>query len=200
MLPPPFFTNSFPEYRDKNIGDYTYGKPSLQWWTPECRIGKFCSIAGGVRIFGGGEHRSDWVTTYPFSALPQFFPWAAGFPGHPASKGPTVIGNDVWIGSSATILSGVSVGDGAIIGAEALVAKDVPPYAIVGGNPAQIIRYRFQEKEIEKLLKIKWWDLDIRIIGSCIGLLLSDRIDLFITVMEAIRFSMNHAKLAAIAE
>lgn len=185
--PKQFFTNLNPEYKDKNIGDYTYGLPTLAWWSPKCRIGKFCSIAWGVTIFGGGEHRPDWVTTYPFSALTQYFPFAKDFRGHPASKGPTILQNDIWIGHGATILSGVTVGNGAVIGAKSLVVKDVPPYAIVAGNPARLIRYRFSEEQIEKLQAIAWWDLDLKIISSCIGLLLSDQVDLFIQVMEGIK-------------
>jgi acetyltransferase-like isoleucine patch superfamily enzyme len=112
------------------------------------RIGKYCSIAPDVRIFLGDEHRTDWVTTFPFQVE-----------GNRKSKGDVLIGNDVWIGFGATILSGVEIGDGAVIGARAVVAKDVKPYEIVAGNPARHIRFRFDKYAIELLLKLKWWDL-----------------------------------------
>ena len=106
----------------------------------------------------GGEHRSDWVTTYPFSAFPNEWQSAAKIPGHPASKGDIVIGNDVWIGNGALILSGVTVGHGAIIGARSVITKDIEPYAVYAGNPAKLIRYRFEQGVREELLRLAWWD------------------------------------------
>ncbi len=140
-----------------SVGEFTYGVPTVLCWEAEDRvsIGKFCSIAGSVFLFGGGEHRTDWATTYPFNKI---FPEFSGITGHPSSKGPVTIGNDVWLASDCRILSGVTVGDGAVIGANALVTEDVPAYAIVGGNPAKVIRYRFDEETRKKLLEIKWWD------------------------------------------
>ncbi len=140
------------------VGRFTYGDPQLLLWAEEERIdiGAFCSIAPEVVIFGGGEHNVHWVTTYPLSivfGLPM-----AGKDGHPNSKGRTLIGNDVWIAYGATILSGVSIGDGAVIGARAVVTRDVPPYAIVAGNPARVLRSRFDEETVAKLLKIAWWN------------------------------------------
>lgn len=124
------------------------------------KIGKFCSIACGAKfLFNSANHALDSLSTYPF---PLFFEewnlekekvteaWD--------NRGDIVIGNDVWIGYEAVILSGVTVGDGAIIGTRAVVTKDVPPYTIVGGVPAKAIRKRFDEKVIKELLKIKWWD------------------------------------------
>ncbi len=175
------YTNRTGEYVYSNIGNFTYGSPSLQFWNPkECSIGKFCSIAGNVTIFGGGEHRSDRVSTYPFNFFHNDFPAAKESTGHPHTKGPTVIGNDVWIGTGTTILSGVTVGDGAIIGACSLVTKDVPPYAIVGGNPAKIIKFRFSQDQIDKLLQIKWWDWNLKKIQLYMPLLLNTDIDNFI--------------------
>jgi acetyltransferase-like isoleucine patch superfamily enzyme len=99
------------------IGEYTYGRPEIyaDYWPCKVKIGKFCSIAKGVQIFLDAEHRVDWVTTYPFPVLPDF-PEAIEIKGHPCAKGDVIIGNDVWIGSEAIILSGVTIGDGAVIG------------------------------------------------------------------------------------
>lgn len=104
----------------------------------------------------------------------------------PATKGDIVIGNDVWIGKEATILSGVTIGDGAVVGCKALVAKDVPPYTIVGGNPAKVIKKRFPNDIIEKLLKIKWWDWEDEKIEKAIPLLLSNDMVAFLDFAENI--------------
>ncbi|MCX7383985.1 MAG: CatB-related O-acetyltransferase, partial [Alphaproteobacteria bacterium] len=142
-----------------SVGEWSYGVPAIMWGEgARLSIGKYCAIAPGVTIYLGGNHRPDWVTTYPFSALAQHWPAARGIVGHPASKGEVTIGHDIWIGNDATILSGVTIGHGAVIGANALVTKDVPPYAIVCGNPARVIRLRFSEAQIASLLRIAWWD------------------------------------------
>ncbi|SHO67427.1 chloramphenicol O-acetyltransferase type B [Pseudoxanthobacter soli DSM 19599] len=122
-------------------------------------IGSFCSIGSGAAFIMAGNqgHRSDWVSTFPFfwmSDVPAF----AGAENGYKPAGDTVIGNDVWIGSEAIVMPGVTIGDGAVIGTRALVTKDVEPYAIVGGNPAKIIRKRFGEVDIAKLLELRWWD------------------------------------------
>ena len=121
-------------------------------------IGKFCSIASGVKfIMNGGNHNPESISTYPFPVFDNG--WEKGDLGT-VFKGDTVIGNDVWIGLGATIMPGVKVGDGAVIGAGAVVTKDVAPYTIVGGNPAEKIRTRFDDQTIKVLLEIKWWDWD----------------------------------------
>jgi len=142
------------------IGDYTYGNPKVYDWEDGSNliIGKYTSIADEVAILLGGNHRVDWVSTYPFPALPHYWPEADQIKGHPSSKGDVIIGNDVWVGYRSIILSGVKVGDGAVIAAGSVVVKDVPAYAIVAGNPAKIVKYRFPKRQIKKLLKIKWWD------------------------------------------
>lgn len=122
-------------------------------------IGKFCAIARGTEfIMNGANHRMGSVTTYPFNIMgggwEQATPELADLP----YKGDTVIGNDVWIGQNATIMPGVTIGDGAIIAANATVTKDVPAYHIAGGNPARILRQRFDDELIALLLELKWWD------------------------------------------
>lgn len=123
-------------------------------------IGKFCSIACGAKfIFNSANHTLSSLSTYPF---PIFFEeWGLDVKDITKAwdnKGDIVVGNDVWIGYEAVILAGVTIGDGAIIGARAVVTKDVPPYTIVGGVPAKPIRKRFNEETIDTLLKLKWWD------------------------------------------
>ena len=105
--------------------------------------------------------------------LPEYIDQGMGLPCTP-NRGDTVVGNDVWIGQNATILPGVHIGDGAVIGANAVVAKDVPPYAVVVGNPAVIKKYRFDQETIDLLLKLKWWDKDIEEIKKLIPLLTGD--------------------------
>lgn len=144
------------------VGRHTYGHEQItvRHWgeAAELRIGSFCSIADRVDVFLGGNHRPDWVTTYPFPAFPDKWPKARGIEGVPATNGDVVIGNDVWIGSNATIMSGVTVGDGAVIGTDSMVSTDVRPYAIVAGNPAREVRLRFDPETIERLLALRWWD------------------------------------------
>lgn len=144
------------------------------------KIGKFCSIADGVTIFLGGNHRIDWITTYPFNVLNNDFPNASSVIGHPSTKGDVIIGNDVWIGKGASIMSGVSVGDGAVIAANSTITKNVSPYEIVGGNPAKHIRFRFPDNTIQKLLQIKWWDWEIELINRKVKTLCASDVEEFI--------------------
>lgn len=134
-------------------------------------IGKFCSIAKGCRIILGGNHRGDWISTYPFPAM---FHASPNIPGHRATKGPVIIGNDVWIGAGVTIVSGVTVGDGAIIGAGSVIVKDVEPYSVVCGNPGQRKKYRFPKRETERLLTLKWWNWTEDKIREAIPILMSN--------------------------
>lgn len=123
-------------------------------------IGKFCQIATGVRfIMNGSNHAMNGFSTYPFKVFGGT--WAEKDPMQIVNKGYTVIGNDVWIGNNVTFMQGVKVGDGAIIGTNSLVTKDVEPYTIVGGNPAKVIRKRFAAETIEFLLALQWWDWPI---------------------------------------
>ena len=165
-----------------HVGDYTYadGRPYLIVYNPLDRIwiGKFCSFAYEVTIFGGGEHRKDWVTTYPMRIA--FGDPQAKQDGHPCSKGPVVIDNDVYIGYRAIIISGVSIGNGAVIGAGSVVTSSIPSYAIAAGNPAEVIKFRFPEKQIQELEQIAWWDWPIEEIKKAIPYLCSHHIEEFI--------------------
>jgi virginiamycin A acetyltransferase len=120
-------------------------------------IGRFCSIASGAQfILNGGNHHTATVSSYPFGIFGGG--WEAAMPETWPHKGDITIGNDVWIGYSAAILPGVTIGDGAVVAALSVVASDVPPYAIVAGNPARIVRKRHDEADIALLLDLKWWD------------------------------------------
>lgn len=122
-------------------------------------VGSFCSIGSGAAFIMAGNqgHRNEWVSTFPFYWMPEEPAFAGAQNGY-ESAGDTVIGNDVWIGSEAIIMPGVKVGDGAVIGTRALVTRDVEPYAIIGGNPAKTLRMRFDERTVQMLLEMKWWD------------------------------------------
>lgn len=139
------------------------------------RIGKFCSIgSGAVFIMAGNQgHNHRWVSTYPFAGRKEFPRAIDGF----ERSGDTVVGNDVWIGTETMIMPGVKIGDGAVIGSRGLVAKDVEPYSIVGGNPARVIRKRFRENEIEMLLEIKWWEWDVETIDENMEYICSGNIE-----------------------
>ena len=161
------------------IGAYSYGKPRIHRWSDKYRvqIGKFCSIADEVHLLLDGNHRSDWISTYPFGRLLKDFPKNRE---HPTGKGDIRIGNDVWIARGAVILSGVSIGNGAVIAAGAMVVKNVENYEIVGGNPAQNLGFRFSKEQIEDLLKIAWWNWPLKKIRDEITLLESQNIEEFI--------------------
>lgn len=163
------------------MGRHSYGRPRILIFPGDkgkVTVGAFVSMAGEIDIFVGGNHRPDWVTTFP---IRQQFGLEGMFEdGHPASRGEVVIGNDVWIGWGAKILSGVTIGDGAVVGAYSLVAKDVRPYSIVAGNPAREIRRRFSDEQIEALLEIAWWDWPTSRVIAEVEELSSDNIDAFI--------------------
>lgn len=143
-----------------SLGVHTYGVSHetvlLFKDSDRVHVGKYCSFAHGVKVIASGEHNYGAVANFPFYA--HFL--SEGTEKDTYSKGEVRIGNDVWIGTRATILSGVKVGDGAVIAAGAVVTKDIPPYAIAGGVPANIIKYRFSKDVIGALLEIKWWDWD----------------------------------------
>ena len=141
-------------------------------------IGKFCQIASNVKFFMNGMfHMIDSFSTYPFlifsKECQEKYPSDAKFP----FKGDTMIGNDVWIGYNAAFMPGVNVADGAIIGTNALITKDVGPYEVWGGNPAKLIRKRFSDEIIELLLKIQWWNWDIKKIEKNVDTLISKDVE-----------------------
>ncbi|NOU72973.1 chloramphenicol acetyltransferase [Paenibacillus sp. LMG 31458] len=169
------------------IGDYTYYDDNnnpldfeknvlyhFDFIGDKLKIGKFCAIASNSKfIMNGANHNTNFFTIFPFGAFGGG--WEVGLKNLSGRfKGDTVIGSDVWIGYNATIMPGVNVGDGAIIATNAVVTKDVPPYSIVGGNPAKLIRYRFDEETINILNTIKWWDWDIEKITELIPVLTSN--------------------------
>ena len=162
-----------------SFGRYTYGTPNIHYMSNDAKlvIGNFCSIAGNVNIYLGGNHRVDWVTTYPFGHIYQHIFNNFNGVGHPSTKGDVVIGNDVWIGDNVTIMSGVTIGDGVVIANNSHVVKNVEPYSLVGGNPAKLIKYRFSQEQIQELLQIKWWYWDDNKINKFSPLLCNDDID-----------------------
>jgi virginiamycin A acetyltransferase len=138
-------------------------------------IGRYCSIAAEARfIMNGGNHPTTWLTTYPFPIFGHG--WEVATPPDWPNRGDTVVGNDVWIGYGATIMPGVHIGDGAVVATAAVVTKDVPAYAIVGGNPATILRYRFDEATIARLLAMRWWDWDPATVARNVGVLCSGNV------------------------
>ena len=171
-----------PTIKNPNIivGDFTYIADSefeshvthhYDFIGDKLIIGKFCQIAAGVEfVMNGANHQMNAVSTFPFYTLEGWEmkpPAKSDLP----FKGDTVIGNDVWIGQNATILPGVHIGDGAIVGANSVVASDIEPYSIVVGNPAKLIRYRFDGELTSLLLKFKWWDKPVEEINALIPLL-----------------------------
>ena len=122
-------------------------------------IGKFCALARGVKfIMNGANHKLSGFSTYPFGIFGQGWEAAVPAPGDLPSRGDTVVGNDVWIGYDALVMPGVKIGNGAIVAARAVVVKDVPAYAVVGGNPAQVLKSRFPPETVAALERIAWWN------------------------------------------
>jgi acetyltransferase-like isoleucine patch superfamily enzyme len=175
------------------VGRHTYGIEhiTIRRWNEMKKqhtlyIGHFTSIADDIEVYLGGNHYTQLVTSFPFGIVKNdIFTNATKIPSKlnlqgSYCKGDVHIGSDVWIGSHVTIMSGVTIGDGAVIAANSHIVKDVPPYAMVGGNPGKIIKYRFREDQIEKLLKIKWWDWSDEEINENLVYILDSNIDLFI--------------------
>ncbi|MDE6393217.1 MAG: CatB-related O-acetyltransferase [Muribaculaceae bacterium] len=170
------------------VGDFTYGIPIVTLYTGKpyhINIGNFCSISNNVEIIIGGQHRYENISSYSF--IPQvesiFYPTKSC--DKPVRN--INIGNDVWIGKNVTILQGVNIGDGAVIGTNAVIAKDIPPYAIVIGNPARIIKYRFTKDQIESLLRIRWWNWSLDELKHRMNEIMSNDIDGFIKKYDSSR-------------
>lgn len=186
------------------IGDYTYyddtddpaafEQKNILFNYPEFGdrlvIGKFCQIASGTKfIMGPANHRISSVSTYPFNVMGGA--WSERTPPHMSQlpfKGDTVIGNDVWIGRESIIMPGVKIGDGAIVAAYSVVTKDVPPYYVVGGNPAQVIKPRFRDSLIQLLLELKWWDFESEKLAEFLPLLCDPDLE---TVEQTLRRELH---------
>jgi len=180
------FMKKDPRYASYEVGRWTYGDPRIEQWNHEgvtLKIGSFSSIARGVTIWLGGNHHGEWVST---SNLNDYFAYNANRRTNRkfcqvGTKGSVIIGNDVWIGCEATLLSGITIGDGAIIGARAVVAKSIPSYSVAVGNPARVVKKRFTDEQIKALLEIQWWNWDDAKIKEYIPLILNEDVDGFIS-------------------
>lgn len=170
----------YPRY---TVGVGTYGIPEVLEFGDDTvlKVGSYTSIADGVRILLGGEHRTDWLTTYPFPAMIDNLD---DIKDYAPSKGDVVIGSDCWICADAVILSGVTIGHGAIVAAGAMVTRDVPPYSVVGGNPCKFIRWRFEEEVREELLQSAWWDWPVDEVKSVARTLCSADLEAFLTYIR----------------
>lgn len=191
--------------RSFGIGSYSKDNICIYYWADgnqdqngnpidECflDVGSFTSISGGLHVILGGRHSPNFISQYPFGKTNFGVQNKHNGKGQPWSKGGVKIGSDVWIATGVTIHDNIIVGDGAVIASNSVVTKDVPPYAIVAGNPAKIIKYRFGEfkegAEIrEKLLKLKWWDMPIEYINELSPLLCSKNFDEFFKRAEELK-------------
>ncbi|GAB3437879.1 CatB-related O-acetyltransferase [Actinophytocola sediminis] len=158
------------EFETRNIL-YHYGPERLV-------IGKFCALGTGVRfIMNGANHRMDGVSTFPFPIMgggwAERFDLITGLPG----RGDTVVGNDVWFGHGVTVMPGVRVGNGAVVAAGAVVVGDVPDYGVVGGNPGRVIRMRFGERDVARLLAVAWWDWGLERITAHLPTIMAGSVD-----------------------
>ena len=170
------FNKRYPSYK---MGANCYGVPSIKHPHPDAMltIGSYCSFAKNVEIYLGGNHRTDWVSTYRF---PVFFKQASHIENCAITNGSVTIGSDVWLCQNTSILSGVTIGHGAVVANGAIVTKNVAPYEIVGGNPAKHIRWRFDEATREALLKSAWWDWPETEVLSVVDMLCSKDISVFL--------------------
>lgn len=160
------------------IGKHTYGNPIRRGTGCKVTIGNYCSIAESAILDGGFSHNTKFVTTYPLHVM------FSELPSNIVIKGDIEIGSDVWLGEGSVIMSGVKIGHGAVIGMRAIVSKDVQPYEIIVGAPQKVLRKRFTEEQIEKLLKIKWWDWEDSEVKRASHLMTSENIDEFISYAE----------------
>jgi acetyltransferase-like isoleucine patch superfamily enzyme len=170
------FRQRYPHYE---IGTATYGMPVVHDLNEgtTLKIGAYSSIGHNVQIFLGGHHRIDWVSSYPF---PGFFEEARAIKDYGGSRGNVIVGSDVWLCANCSILSGVTVGHGAVVANGAMVTRDVPPYAVVAGNPAKIIKWRFDENTRLAMLEYAWWEWPESEIRQITHLLCSENTESFI--------------------
>lgn len=180
-------TNIKPTLKGEGViaGDYSYFSDAFftrhvthryDFYGDKLIIGKFCQIAAGVNFtMNGANHQRNCATTYPFYVMG----WEQAYPDleNLQSKGDTVLGNDVWLGENVTVMPGVKIGDGAIIGKNSTVASDIPPYTVAVGNPARVVRERFDEQLKDLLLRFKWWDLPPEEIAEIIPILTSPNLE-----------------------
>jgi acetyltransferase-like isoleucine patch superfamily enzyme len=166
------------------IGRHTYGLTKESFFVPHenvpVRIGSFCSIGPDVLFICAAEHRVDTATTFPI----QFANGKIRNANGTAGKGPITVGHDVWIGARCIVLSGVTIGNGAVLGAGSIVTRDIPPYAIAVGNPARTIRYRFAPDVIRRLQSLEWWNWSDDLIGERVELLTATDVDRFLSTVE----------------
>jgi len=169
------------------LGDYSYmGNVLIQTWVQSDAIvktGKFSSLGTNIKFVIDGNHNTNLFSTFPFSSILGWSESKISCYG----KSIPVVGNDVWIGNDVVIYSGVNIGDGAVIAGQSIVTKDVPPYSIVAGNPARVVKYRFSEEIIKKLLLYKWWDLSLELIRERL-IPYESNIQQFVKELEKIRF------------
>ncbi|HEX8656107.1 MAG TPA: CatB-related O-acetyltransferase [Hymenobacter sp.] len=191
------FLKNLVQHPQIRVGDYTYYddfatvenflhqvRYLFDFTGDHLHIGKFCMIASGVEfLMNGANHLSHAVSAYPFAVFGHDWQDAMAGKSYP-TKGDTTIGNDVWLGYRAAILPGVTIGDGAIVGAYSVVTKDVPAYSIVGGNPARLLCARFPETTVQRLLAVKWWDWLVDKITRYASLLTGE-VEAFLAAAEA---------------
>jgi virginiamycin A acetyltransferase len=190
------FLNNFVKASNIIIGDYTYfddrrnGPENFEEYNVlynydfskvKLVIGKFCAIAAETRFIMTGDHKLDAISTYPFPIFQNGWEKAFNLFDLPV-KGDILVGNDVWFGYDSLIKGGVKIGDGAIVATRAVVVKDVPAYSVVAGNPARVVKMRFDDKTIERLLRIAWWNWDIRKINQHLDLICHLDVDRLETV------------------
>ncbi len=168
-------------YYDDEVDGYNFERSVLYHFDfigDKLIIGKFCAIASGVKfIMNGANHQIDAISTFPFYIFGGDWQKATPNAEKLPYKGDTIIGNDVWIGYESVIMPGVKIGNGAVIASKSVVTNDVEPYSIVGGNPAKLIRKRFEEEQIDKLEKIAWWNWTIEDITQSLSLITNTNIE-----------------------
>lgn len=177
------------------VGKYTYGYEHVEIvrWDEDIKIkiGRFCSMSYGLKLFCGGNHYAKHISTYPFGKI---------FKGHLLipdnldvvyTNGDLIIGNDVWIGRDVTIMSGITIGDGCVIATNSHIVKDLEPYGIYGGNPAKLIKRRFSNEIIDELLEIKWWEYDDNTIEKIYPYLISEPENASIEILKNIKRNSN---------